>query len=88
MYQAFTKSSLETLCVRHYMDVMYDFSSSTHHSVVLPELVAFQVMALEHHDGSVQLGHVQAQVVCSDLFVGRVGENLQMRAHTHTHVFF
>lgn len=58
---------------------MYIFiSSTTHHGVVLPELVAFEMMALEHHDGSVQLGNVQTQVVRPDLLIGRVGENLQM----------
>lgn len=48
----------------------------THHRVILPQLVSLQVMALEHHDGPVEPGHVQAQVVRSDLLVGRVGENL------------
>lgn len=41
-------------------------------------------MALEHHDGSVEPGHVQAQVVRPDLLVGRVGENLTVVAQENT----
>lgn len=59
-------------------------SSSTHHGVVLPELVAFEVMALEHHDRSVKLGHVQTQVVRPDLLIGCVGENLQIAQGDYT----
>lgn len=51
----------------------------THHWVILPELVAFQVMALEHHDRAVEFRHIQAKIISSDLFIGRVGENLSRR---------
>lgn len=34
------------------------------------------MVTLEHHDWAVQFGHVQTQVVRSDLFISRVGENL------------
>lgn len=38
--------------------ISVDIIRPTHHRIVLPELVAFKVMALEHHDRSVQLGHI------------------------------
>lgn len=51
-------------------------SLSTHHGVVLPQLVALQMVALEHHDRPVESGHIQTQIIRPDLLIGRVGENL------------
>lgn len=36
-------------------------------------------MALEHHDRAVELRHIQAKIIGSDLFIGRVRENLSRR---------
>lgn len=52
-------------------------SECTHQRVVLPQLIAFQMMTLEHHDGAIQLGHVQTQIICADFFIGSIGENLE-----------
>ena len=54
-----------------------------HLGVVLKHLVALHVMALQHHDGAVETGHVQAEVIRTDLLVGRVREHLR-RTHGRT----
>lgn len=48
----------------------------TYHRVIFPELVAFQVMALEHHNRTIKFGHIQTEVISSDLFIGCVRKNL------------
>lgn len=59
--------ALERLCHGSYL------------GVVLEHLIALHVVTLEHDDGPVQAGHVQAEVVCPDFFVRRVGEDLGKR---------
>lgn len=44
--------------------------------VVLEHLIALHVVTLEHDDGPVEAGHVEAEVICPDFFVRRVGEHL------------
>ena len=34
------------------------------------------MVTLEHHDRPVEFGHVQTQVICPDLLIGRVREDL------------
>lgn len=48
----------------------------TYHRVIFPELVAFQVMALEHHNRTIKFGHIQTEVISSYLFIGCVRKNL------------
>lgn len=46
--------------------------SVTYHGVVLPKLVAFQVVAFEHGDWAIEFGDVQTKVVRPDFLVGSV----------------
>lgn len=70
-------------CPHTRTDTYISTISPTHHRVVIPELVAFEVMALQHHDGSVQLGHVETQVIRPDLLIGRVREHLDVTQTEH-----
>lgn len=36
-------------------------------------------MALEHHNRTIEFGHIQTEVISSDLFIGCVRENLSAR---------
>lgn len=48
--------------------------------IVLKHLIALHVVTLEHDDGPVEAGNIQAEVVCADFFVRRVREHLVKRA--------
>lgn len=51
--------------------------------IILPKLVAFQVVAFEHCDWAIEFGDIQAQVIRPNFFVGSVRENL-ITSHTMT----
>lgn len=46
------------MVVRKDKEGLFTVDRQTYHGVILPELVSFEVMTLEHHDRTVEFGHV------------------------------
>lgn len=58
------------------MSYLADLRPGAYLSIVLKHLIAPHVVTLEHEDGSIEAGDVQAEVVCSYFLIGSVGEHL------------